>query len=287
MGIIFAVCSMFFAGLTDFFFKKYTDHLQTSLGCFFAGIGLVWATVFAIPLLIQGQANWHGWPIALAAGLTSILANILLVTALFRLDAGVGSTVYRLNLVLVPILAAIFLTEPVNAAKMIAISLGVGAVLLVYQPVGDPLATLTGRNRFATALPFILLVTAASIRAVMGLLFKVGANHGVGQYEFLVVTGSCWFAGGILYGLVSRGRLLPSLRDSRYAITTGLVICGNVLFLALAVKYGEASVVVPISQLSFTITILLARVVLHERLTVKRVCALASAVLCIVFMSQA
>jgi len=283
IGLAFALGSMVFAGLTDFCFKKYVNRAGMPLGSFLAGIGLVWALCFAVPLVWRGHADWHGWSIALAAGIVSVAANILLVISLRSLDAGVGSTVYRLNMVVVLVLGVVLLNESLNSMKLTAIVLGVGAVLLMYQPTPAVPARSRGLHG---ALPFLLVIVAALLRAVMGILFKVGMDPGF-NVEFLVITGLCWLGGGLLYALFNRETVLPTPRIGWYGLVTGLVICGNVYFLAQAVANGQASIVIPVSQLSFTITLLLGWRLLGETLTKYRILALASAVLCIIAMSRA
>jgi len=297
IGLVFALASMVFAGLTDFCFKKYVNKAGMPLGSFLAGIGLVWAVFFAVPLLVKGGADWRGWPIALAAGVASVAANILLVASLRHLDAGVGSTIYRLNMVIVLVLSVVLFDEQLNLMKLAAMTLGVGAVLLMYQRVPAPAAEslpcgslLKLRAKAAVllqcSLPFLLVVAASLLRAAMGLLFKVGMNRGF-NLEFLIITGLCWLVGGLLYGLCSRESVLPTRRIGWYGLVTGLVICGNVYFLAQATANGQASIVIPVSQLSFTITLLLGWRLLGESLTLNRVMALASAILCIIAMSRA
>jgi|GEM_PF-865523 len=285
IGLAFALGSMIFAGLTDFCFKKYVNRAGMPLGSFLAGIGLVWALFFAVPLLVKGEADWRGWPIALAAGVASVTANILLVASLRHLDAGVGSTIYRLNMVIVVALGVVLLNESMNSMKMAAIALGVGAVLLMYQPA-PAMSVIGPAIRRRSSLPFLLVVAAALLRAVMGILFKVGMNRGY-EAEFLVIIGGCWLAGGLLFALFSREALLPTPRISWYGLVTGLIICGNVYFLAQALANGQATIVIPVSQLSFTITLLLGWRLLGERMTKYRLLALASAVLCIITMSIA
>jgi len=285
MGILFAVFSMLFAGTADFVFKGYLRRSGQAMGNFLAGVGFVWASYFAISIAFSGRIHMHAWPISLAAGTASILGNVFLAAAMRRLDGGVCSTVYRLNLVLVVILAVVFLNEPITPAKLAAVALGVIAVALVFQRSDQPggSGSLAGRS----ALPFLALIMAGTLRAIMGLLYKVGVNHGVGRNEFLMISGLCWLAGGLICGAVLGEPLAPTRRGWRYALIAGLIICGDVYFLALAVKYGQASVVVPVSQLGFAAAIILNCAFLAEKLTPKRLVALASAVLCIIVMSRA
>jgi len=281
MGIFFAVLSMVFAGLVDFTFKGYIRAAKQPLGNFLAGVGLVWTVSFAAAAMADGHWQWKGWRLSLAAGLTSILANVLLVAAMRRLDVGVCSTVYRLNLALVVVLAAVFLNEPITVTKLIGVALGAAAVLLMFEPGGDR----DGRNLNA-AVPFLALILAAVLRATMGLIYKLAMDAGTARSEFLAINGLCWLAGGTVLGLVLGEPLAPTRRGWGYAVLAGLIVCGDVLFLALAVKFGQASVVVPVSQLGFALTTVLGCMFLAEKLTARRVVALLSAAGCILVMSR-
>lgn len=284
-GILFAVLSMIFVGIVDFAFKSYFRRSGQAMGNFLAGVGFVWTVFFALGIVLKGQIIWQAWPIALASGLVSITANVFLAVALRRLDGGVCSTVYRLNLVLVVFLAAIFLGETITLPKLIAVGLGVTAVIFMFQR--SPGQTKSTGSGWAMFMPFFWLITASAFRAVMGLLYKLANEHGVGKLEFLTINGLCWLAGGLILGLCLGEPLVPTRRGWRYAIIAGLLVCGDVAFLLLATAYGEASVVVPISQLGFAVAVLLGWVFLKEKLSARRIMAIICAVLCIFVMLRA
>jgi len=89
-GLTFALGSMVFAGLTDFCFKKYVNRAGVPLGSFLAGIGLVWALFFAVPLAWQGGADWRGWPLALAVthGQVSVVVPVSQLSFIITLLLG-------------------------------------------------------------------------------------------------------------------------------------------------------------------------------------------------------
>jgi uncharacterized membrane protein len=57
--------------------------------------------------------------------------------------------------------------------------------------------------------------------------------------------------GDALYALVREGRLRNTRAKTAYALLSGLLVCLIVSFLIAAVARGEASVVIPIANLSF------------------------------------
>jgi uncharacterized membrane protein len=72
-----------------------------------------------------------------------------------------------------------------------------------------------------------------------------------------------------------------------YALLSGLLVLGVANFLMLAVNCGEASVVIPIANMSFVIALLLSAGLKMERITPRKCCVMALAVVSIVMLSQA
>ena len=84
-----------------------------------------------------------------------------------------------------------------------------------------------------------------------------------------------WY-GVITLGIVTTGRLDThwSWPTSFFASVSGLCAVGGLLFLALALERGAASLVVPFSAGYPLVTVLLAVVILGERVTPSRVIGL-------------
>jgi uncharacterized membrane protein len=57
------------------------------------------------------------------------------------------------------------------------------------------------------------------------------------------------------------------------------------MFMMLALKCGQVSLVIPISQLSFVLTAAAATIFLAEAVTLRKISGLAMAILCIIFMA--
>ncbi len=129
---------------------------------------------------------------------------------------------------------------------------------------------------------------AALLRAGMGLFYKCGLNHGADEVAIIFINGWFWIAGGLIYYLVAEVGAAEDHRGlARYGLLSGGLASGIVGFMIMALKYGDASIVLPISQLSFVFTAGLGAAVLSEPFTLRKTAGLAMAVLCVVFMVAA
>jgi drug/metabolite transporter (DMT)-like permease len=279
VAIFFAILSLSFAGLNDFVFKQYIHRDGQLLGTFVLVVGMVWTGVFAAATLaFSGGFTSIGWPIALGAGLASLAANLLFITSFRMVPAGTGATVYRLNLVLAAILGIVLLHEPLNVWKFAGIILGGAAVVLMSNS--------KGRNDQLARSGILALAAACGLRAVMGILYKVSSLESVPQFEMLTIGGACWIGGGLAFCLLRRQRVLPSRRTTGFALLSGLLVCGIVYFMLEATRLGQASIVLPVSQLSFIVTMILGVAFHKEELGARKLLALAVAVACIVALSR-
>ncbi len=300
-----ALASMLCAAFNDFLFKLYTRR-GASTGAYLAVIGLIWAMVFAAlagfdPRIILGAATWK-W--GLLSGAFSILANILLLAAMARMDVGASSTIYRLNLAPAALLAVWLLGESMSSVKFAALCCAVGAVILVCRPGRHPGAGVSlspgGMFRMLNASragdagetcpppaygALLLVILACLLRAGMGVSYKAGLLHGADGYGMMAWNGMAWVGGGIfLHRLVGRrrGAGWPTLA---FGLPSGALVCGIVLFLVWALQRGEASVVLPVAQLSFVGTSLLGVAILREKFTMRKLAGIALAGLCVVLLA--
>ena len=133
------------------------------------------------------------------------------------------------------LLAFILFKEPVTAPRLTAIATGVAAIGLFSWPSRKSAAT------FVFSLAIWLTVTASLLRAGMGLSYKAGLLNGANEYGLLVINGIVWMIGGIICHFVvdqKKWRISPA--TLAYGALSGVLVCGIVLFMMLALKYGDA-----------------------------------------------
>jgi len=276
-AILYSLLSLVFAGMNDVVFKRYATK-DRSRGMMIFSIGLVWLCAQWI-LSRAGDAGlgWDGISLAygLAAGVALVLSNLLLIEGLTHIEVSLGSTIYRLNTIGVVVLSVWWLHETLGLFKAIGIGSGILAILLL---AGRPAAGVTAQLHRQ----FVWLVIFASLlRALYGVITKAGLNQGGNAEAMLLIAAFCWVIGGAVYARLREGRFALGGKQVVYAVISGLLVTLIVNFLMMAVSLGEASVVIPIANLSFVAALLFSVALGWEGLTQRKLTAIACAVLSI------
>lgn len=280
-AVAFALLSLFCAGLTDVVFKRFA-RLELPRGAYVLGMGLTWSLIQGTILLLSGTAfrlDTLAVVFGIAAGTLVAVSNTLLIEGLRHVDVGIGSTIYRLNTIAVVAMAALLLDEALTPLKLAGIGLGVVAVALLIDR-NRPRVALAGAAHF-----FMLLVLASFLRACFGILSKVAVLNQVHLGAMLFVNAQVWILVGAIYGYVRPGPVLATGQTLRYAALSGALICGVANFLMLAVERGQASVVVPIANMSFVVALLLSAGLGMERLTGRKLLAVTLAIVAIIALA--
>ena len=278
-SVLFALLSLVCAGVNDVVFKRYARKVR-SRGMYIFGIGMVWTLMQVLTL------NFKGVPLVLdsttlgfglLAGLFLTGSNILLLECLTIIDVSLGSTIYRLNTIGVVGLSFLLLNEPLGLMKCLGILVGVIGVLLLYQKSA-------GGGRSPTFLLFLgLAVAASSLRASYGVISKAGLLQLADAQTMLLCIGASWIVGGAGYAILRERQFVFTGKKAAYSVVSGILVFLIVNFLMEAMERGQASIVIPIANVSFVVAVVLSALLRMERLTFKKgmaiVCAAGSIVL--------
>lgn len=282
-AVAFALLSLLFAGVNDVVFKRYSAGGR-SRGMLVLGIGVVWTALLlatfrarGVPVEVDGPALAYG----LAAGALLVASNLLLLESLGHVDLGLASTIYRLNTVGVVVLSALLLGERIPAVKGAGVAVGIGAVLLLaHRPARHARSA-----RDAAFLGAVIL--ASLLRAGYGVTTRAAMVSGVAPEPVLLLVAASWIAGGALYALARDRGLRLTREGARYAAVSGALVFLIVYALLLAVERGEASVVIPIANMSFVVALGISLATGMERLDGRKLLAVCAAVAAIVLLSRA
>ena len=273
MAVFYAFCCIFCSAMNDFVFKLFARKPR-SRGLFVLVIGAAWSLASLCLPGLRG-ASWQTtitW--GLISGFFSVVGNLLLIEAMGKQSAGICSTIYRLNLALVVPGAWILFKENNTLLQIFGIIAAFAAVLFFLPGSKNN----CGNDPREARLGLIMVIIAAVMRAGMGLSYKYGFNLGASANGVNLVNAFCWIIGGGIYYLL-RERKNPILavwdrKVSGYGILSGLFVFGIVFFMAHSVRLGNASIVLPIMQMSFVVTFVLSAVFLKEKLTIYKFFAL-------------
>ena len=278
---MYALLSMLFAGVNDVIFKKYAVK-DRSRGMYVLGIGFVWAILqILFSFLSKTSFSFDSTSIyyGFFAGLILAGANILLIESLTHINVSLGSTVYRLNTIAVVILSFIFLGESLEPIKLAGIAFGIASVLLLYH----------GNNVKAASDKFILFfwlaVFASLLRAAYGVVSKAGLLASADINTIIMLAALCWIGSGALYAKYVEKRFVVTKKKILYSMLSGSLVFCIVNTLILGLNSGQASIVVPIANMSFIIALLISVLVGTERMDFKKMVAIAFAAACITALS--
>ncbi len=284
MAIFWAFACMFFAACNDLLFKFFAGKNRGN-GFFVSVVGVVWLVVALIPALLgQAPADWRATIIwGCISGFFSLAGNIMMLDAMRSLDVGVCSTIYRLNLVPVTVGAALILNENITPIQYVGIAAACLAILAFI-----PRNQSEVKRKLGWA--FIVMIIASLLRAGMGLSYRYGFLHGASEKYVVVINSLFWIFGGVLYAFWRERHLMPYNKQDWKNLfflggLSGALVTGIVITMALMLKLGNASVVLPIAQMSFLVTGALGIWLFKERLTVSKAMAFILGVAAVLLLS--
>ncbi len=282
-AIVFALLSLLFAGINDVVFKRYSRK-ERSRGMYVFGIGVVWTVLQVIAFRFQGTPftfDQNTLLFGLTAGIFLTIANILLIESLTHIDVSLGSTIYRLNTIGVVILSVFLLSEPLGLLKSLGIVVGILGILLLYQKQSG------SHHNTVFAVFFAVAIVASLFRATYGVIAKAGLLQNADPNTMLLLFSASWIVGGACYAKLRENRFRLTRKKVLYSLLSGILVFLIVNFLMLAIEHGEASIVIPVANLSFVIALLLSIALKMESLTVNKLAAVGCAVVSIILLSQA
>jgi drug/metabolite transporter (DMT)-like permease len=282
-GVGFALLSLLCAGVLDVIFGRYSSRRPVT-GVYLVAIGIIVVlgqtaalAIARVPLAWDTSAALWGT----LAGAVLMWANALLIESLAGINVSLGSTIYRLNTIAVVIFAVAFLNESLTLPKFTGVLLGVLAVVLLYRRGGR------GGDDRLLRLSVGIAIGAALLRAAFGVLAKIGVSSGTDPFLFMIYIGAGWTLAAIVYGTAHRERTTGTSGVLPYAIMSGTLVCLVASFLLLGLRTGEASVVIPIANMSFVAALLISAASGMERLTTQKLLAIASAAVAITLLTRA
>jgi len=248
------------------------------------GCGVVWLTLQLIYLAVNDtQLVFDETTIlyGLLTGVLVALANILLIESLTGLDVSLGSMIYRLNTIGVVAISFLLLSEDVGIYKVMGIGVGIFAVMLLYRRAGNG-----DEGGAIPLLFFILAVVASAFRAIYGVASKYALEEGAAPEGMLIIAAGCWIIGGLIYAAFRERRVRITGKKAVYALISGVLAFVVVNALIEALRLGEASVVVPVANLSFAVAMVISVGLGMEALAGRKYVAIGCAILSVFLLAQ-
>jgi uncharacterized membrane protein len=278
-AVLFALLSMALVGAADFVYKRAAlagaapSSFMLVQSWFFGATALVFA-------LLTGTLRFH--PALLlgpVAALTVFTGARTFLMSLRDGEASVNTPIFRLSFVVTVALAILFLGERLTLRKVGGFALAAASILVLTAfPLGRLLRS--GRG-MALGRPLVLALAAMGCMGILSFIYKVAALLGAAAPAFLFSQFCAFTLIALAHALWGERGLRLDRAVWAHAPAAGVFTSAGLICLMWGLQRGEASVVVPISQMSFVVTTLAATVVYHEGFTLRKSLGLAAAVLTI------
>ena len=268
MWLLFAFASAFFAGVTSILAKCGIRDVDSTVATAIRTIVvLLFAWVIVFMQGTQGQVlsiSTKTLAFLVLSGLATGASWLCYFKALQIGNVNKVVPVDKTSTVLTVILAAIFLDEEISVFKWIGMILMLSGTYLMIEKKQD-----SCKSKDSSWLIFALgSAVFASLTAILGKVGIEGVDSNLGTaIRTAVVLVMSWVMVPVT-GKTSEIKKIPK-KDFVFIVTSGIATGASWLCYFRALQTGPASVVVPIDKLSILVTILFARVVFGEKLTLK------------------
>lgn len=280
-GVDLALGAMIFLGLADLAYK-HGAAAGVQAHHFLVGQAWCFAPAVALYGLVTGTlAPERAFLWGMAAGVFVFIALYNFARALQSGAVSLVAPIFRLSFTVTVALAIVILGEPLTAWKAGGFALAFAAVWLLLG--GEAGA---GQSAAAARPALMRALVAMGAMGVANFIYKIGALTGGSPASFIAGQASVFLPLATGFAWVSdRGIRLPrSLWPPAAAAALFFLVALVLLFESL--ERGEASLLVPITQMGFVVTSIFGVVLLREPLRARKAAGLACAVAALVALAS-
>ncbi len=281
-AIAYAIGAMICLGLTDIIYKRAAaanvrpHHFRMVQAWVFAPSILAYA-VLSGSLRLQPQALWGS-----AVGLCSFISFYNFIRSLRTGSISINAPIFRLSFAFTAALAISVLHEPLTPYKIGGLALTLAAVWLL---LGSPTPTEAVAPRL-TAESLLQVLVATLFLGMSNFIYKVGLQAGTNPASMLVAQASVFVVLATGFAIYTDRGLRPARTVWNHAPPAGIFLLFGLVFMLESLSRGEASVLVPISQMGFVVAAVLGFAVLREPFTARKAAGLVAAIAAIVCLAQ-
>jgi uncharacterized membrane protein len=271
--IVYAILAMVCYGVSDFIYKQAAtagiraDHFLMAQGWLFCPLVIVYALA-THTLVLNPAALWGS-----LAGAFVFIGFYFFIRSLAAGSVSTNASIFRLNFIVTVLLVVVWLGEPLTPSKIAGLALALLATwLLLGVSASAGRAPDDARRR---SLGLVALATLAF--GTSNFFHTMGLRHGALPETLAVAQAALFMPLATVVVYVVDRKLRPPLVTFRYSAPAAIVLLGATISLLRSVAEGQASVLVPIAQMGFVVAALLGIFILRERVTIRKVIGLATA----------
>jgi drug/metabolite transporter (DMT)-like permease len=277
ISILYGLSSAFMWGAADFCGGLASRKARASQAVLFGEAAGLVALLAALALSGEKWFGWSDWLLCAIAGSMGVLGLLMFFQAITRGLMSVAAPVSALMAAILPVIVGSFEDGFPGWLTLAGFALALASIWFISQPDGGPKSL---RLRLADlSLPLIAGISFG----VYLILFHHGSQHAL--FWPMVSSRSAGVLTMIIYTLVTRQAFMPAKSVWPLIILNGIMdVSGNGLYI-LAGQTGRMDVAAVLASLYPASTVLLAGLLLHERLNRLQFVGIMAALGAIVLMT--
>ncbi len=269
--IWFALLAMSFYGVVDFTYGR-AMRKGVLPGTMLCSQSAIVTPVTAIWAWWEGTYVWSKPAfLGIAAGVFVFIGLWAFMKSLKLGETSVSTPIYRISFVITALIAIVFLGEPMTIRKGTGFLLAGASIFFISDFHFGDAARGSGKSIFWA-------VTAMCAVGVLNIVYKLGVSNGVSPVMMLHSQAVFFITIAYIYARFTQGGPRFSRVGWAHASVTAVCFTGGIVAFMTALQSGDASVVAPIAQLSFAVSVLMATWWLNERFTARKLMGLAFAI---------
>jgi drug/metabolite transporter (DMT)-like permease len=272
--IVYAIVAMVCYGVSDFIYKQAAaagiraDHFLMAQGWLFCPLVIVYALA-THTLVLDAAALWGS-----LAGIFVFIGFFCFIRSLAIGSVSTNASIFRLNFIVTVLLVVIWLGEPLTPSKIAGLALALLATwLLLGGGASTDQAPASARHR-----SLVLVAVATLAFGTSNFFHTMGLRHGAPPETLAVAQAALFMPLATVVVYVVDRKLRSPPVTFKYSAPAAIVLLGATISLLRSVAEGQASVLVPIAQMGFVVAALLGIFILRERVTIRKLVGLATAV---------
>jgi transporter family protein len=280
-GYEYALVTMVLLGLVDLIYKRGAaagvqahQFLMVQAWCFAPAItlyGLITGTLELEIAMLWGMG----------AGLFVFVALYNFARSLKRGSVSIVAPILRLNFMVTAVLAVLVLGEPLTAYNLAGLALALAAVWLLLGAEAG-----AAPEAGAARLSLVQAVIAMAAMGVANFFYKVGALTGGSPATFITGQAAAFLPLATGFAWMVDRELRTTRAAWMHAGAAAALFLLALVMLFQGLTRGDASVLVPISQMGFVVTAAFGLAFLQEPLTLRKSAGLAFAVAALVCLAK-
>jgi transporter family protein len=269
--IWFALLAMAFYGVVDFTYGRATRHGVTP-GTMTVSQSAIVTPATGIWAWMEGTYAWTPPAfLGIAAGVFVFIGLWSFMRSLEIGETSVSTPIYRISFVITALIAILFLGEPMTFRKGVGFFLAGASIFFISD------FSLGGQTALRSRSIVWALVAMCAV-GLLNIVYKLGVSNGVSPVMMLHSQAVFFISIAWIYAFTVQGGPRFSRTGWAHASITAVCFTGGIVSFLTAFQTGEASIVTPIVQLSFVVSVLMATWWMGDRFTPRKGVGLALAI---------